>query len=82
MKKFYEVVEYVYGDEENATGYYSSLENAQQGILDRVKESYTDEEMENFHFSEDGHHYSTTENEFVVSCEYVIYEHNMNEWSL
>ena len=81
MKKFYEVVEYVYG-EENATGYYSSLENAQQGILDRVKESYTDEEMENFHFSEDGRHYSTTENELVVSCEYVIYEHNMNEWML
>lgn len=81
--KFYEVVEYIYADgEENATGYYSSLENAQQGILDRVKESYTDEEMENFHFSEDGHYYSTTENELAVSCEYVIYEHNMNEWML
>lgn len=81
--KFYEVVEYAYGDgEENATGYYSSLENAQQGILDRVKEAYTDEEMKNFHFSEDGHHYSTTENELVVSCDYIIYEHNMNEWML
>lgn len=70
--KIYEVVEYV-DNEENANGYYSSLEKAQQGILTRVKEVYTDEEMKAFYFDEDGYGYSTTDNEYVAACEYTIF---------
>ena len=77
--KIYEVVEYVKGDEENGVGYYSSLEKAQQRILERVKEIYTDEEMKNFHFDEDGHSYSTTENEWALACDYVIWEHELDK---
>ena len=76
--KIYEVVEYV-DNEENASGYYSSLEKAQQGILTRVKEVYTDEEMEAFHFDEDGYGYSTTENEWAAACDYAIFVHELDE---
>lgn len=76
--KIYEVTEYV-DNEENANGYYSSLEKAQQGILTRVKESYTDEEMEAFHFDEDGYTYSTTETEWVAACDYVISVYELDE---
>jgi hypothetical protein len=76
--KIYEVIEYV-DNAENAFGYYSSLEKAQQGILTRVKEAYTDEEMKAFHFDEDGYGYSTTENEWVAACDYVIFEHELDK---
>lgn len=76
--KIYEVIEYV-DYEENANGYYSSLEKAQQGILTRVKECYTDEEMKAFHFDEDGYGYSTSENEWVAACRYVIFEIELDE---
>ena len=76
--KIYEVVEFV-GYEESANGYYSSLEKAQQGILTRVQDAYTDEEMKAFHFDEDGYGYSTTENEWVVACRYIIFEHELDK---
>ena len=76
--KVYEVIEYV-DNEEIANGYFSSLEKAQQGILTRVKEAYTDEEMKAFHFDEDGLGYSTTENEWVAACDYVIFVRELDE---
>lgn len=76
--RIYEVVEYA-NNVENANGYYSSLEKAQQGILTRVKEVYTDEEMKAFHFDEDGYSYSTTENEWVAACDYVIFVRELDE---
>ena len=76
--KIYEVIEYV-NDEENANGYYSSLEKAQQGILARVADDHTEEEMKAFHFDEDGYSYSTTENEWVLGCCYIIFEHELDK---
>jgi hypothetical protein len=76
--KIYEVVEYVDG-EENANGYYSSLEKAQQAILTRVKECYTNEEMKAFHFDEYGYSYSTTENKYSVACNYTIFKIKLDE---
>lgn len=76
--KIYEVVEYV-KDEESTIGYYSSLEKAQQGILAHVREVYTDEEMEAFHFDEDGYGYSTTENDWALGCYYIIFEYELDK---
>lgn len=77
----YYVIEYLTNRnyEENASGFYSSLEKAQQAILDRVAEVYTEEEMKAFHFSEDGCIYTTTENDYTEDCTYIIYENKMDE---
>lgn len=73
--KIYMVTEYITdGWEENASGIYSSLANAQHAILERVAEEYSEEEMAQFKFSSDGMTYITTDNDWVVGCTYEIEE--------
>lgn len=76
----YHVVEYITdGWTENADGYYSTLEQAQQAILERVAENYTPEEMKHFEFEEEGYSYDTPENDSVVGCTYIIFRHRLDE---
>lgn len=62
-------------------GYYSSLSGAENAILHRVAELYTDEEMENFKFeqSDDGYQYRTSGNEYLFDCLYDIEEVALDE---
>lgn len=69
----YYVTEYITQDMvENAEGYYSTKEKAQEAILARVAEEYTPEEMKSFHFDEIGETYITTDNEYIAGCTYYI----------
>ena len=66
-------------NEENAWGYYSSLEKAQQAILKRVAEEYTEEEMKNFHWEYDGTRYVTPDTDWVSGCTYDIEDYELDE---
>lgn len=59
--------------EETASGIFSTKEKAKEGILERVAQDYTPEEMEKFHFTKDDE-YVTEENDWVVSVTYTIDE--------
>ncbi len=64
--------------EQNAWGYYSSLEKAQQAILKRVAEEYTEEEMKNFHWQYGDTRYVTPDTDWVAGCTYDIEEYELD----
>lgn len=61
-------------------GYFSSLHNAQEAILKRVAEVYTEEEMEHFKFVRGGYQYETSGNEDIFDCLYEIEEIPLDEF--
>lgn len=65
-------------NEENAWGYYSSLEKAQQAILKRVAEEYTEEEMKNCYWQYEGTQYITPDTDWVAGCTYDIGEYELD----
>lgn len=66
-------------DKTEGEGYYSSLRKAQDAILNRVAEVYTEEEMENFKFVRGGYQYETSGNEDIFDCLYEIEEIPLDE---
>lgn len=66
-------------DKTEGEGYYSSLHKAQDAILSRVAEVYTEEEMENFKFVRGGYQYETSGNENIFDCLYEIEEVALDE---
>ena len=66
-------------DKAGGEGYFSSLRKAQDAILNRVAEVYTEEEMENFKFVRGGYQYETSGNEDIFDCLYEIEEIPLDE---
>lgn len=66
-------------DKTEGEGYFSSLRKAQDAILNRVAEVYTEEEMENFKFVRGGYQYETSGNEDIFDCLYEIEEIPLDE---
>lgn len=66
-------------DKTESEGYFSSLRKAQDAILNRVAEVYTEEEMENFKFVRGGYQYETSGNEDIFDCLYEIEEIPLDE---
>lgn len=68
-------------DKKEGEGYYSSLFGAENAVLRRVAEVYTEEEMEHFKFeqTEGGYKYETFGNEDIFDCVYWIHEILLDE---
>lgn len=68
-------------DKKEGEGYYSSLDKAENAVLRRVAEVYTEEEMEHFKFeySNGGYKYETSGNENIFDCVYWIDEIILDE---
>ena len=81
----YEVVEYITEDfkengtnSENASGMYSSLEKARQATLARIAEMYTEEEIAEMNIPNNWEYLEVPENEWTVSCTYIIYSYELD----
>lgn len=69
----YQVQEFITDtDEENACGFYSTLEKAQDAIVKRIAEVYSDEEMECIDFTNSGYLCVTPDTDTTCSCTYEI----------
>lgn len=67
-------------DKAGGEGYFSSLHKAQDAILKRVAEVYTEEEMKHFKFTGGGYRYETFGNEDIFDCLYEIEELVLDEF--
>ena len=77
--KIYFVLETIPKYHDNiAIGTYSSLEKAQNAVLEDVAGAYTPEEMKQFDFYNEGRCYDTPETEFLEACTYIIFESELD----